>query len=112
MTSRRAVTVVAALLFTSATALAEKPAGDDTVYPEPAGDWAGTARPSMGDDEHGDVAYPGSHVTIGKDAPSPAAGGWLATGDDTAYPVAEPVPGPSRPGERREERLACGCMRR
>lgn len=112
MITRLALAAAAALA--SPLAFATTAGHDDTTYPDVSASWAGTVDASVvGPAAPGDVAYPGAHATIIKGVPPPATkAAWLASPDDTVYPLAAPMAESSGPAASQEQRLACGCTQR
>ncbi len=114
MSPRLTIAIAAAAALASAPALAASATThDDTTYPETAAIWAGLQVSPDQSATYDDVAYPGAHMTIAKEAPLPAPGAVLAIFDDTVYPTADRAPARVGPANRAmPECLACGCARR
>lgn len=111
MPSRITVAIVAVAVLASVPAFGAT--HDDTTYPETPARWTGVHASVDEAETYGDVAYPGAHMTIAKQAPPPAPAGFVAVLDDTTYPSENRAPAP--PGDLDMpalERLACGCGRR
>lgn len=109
------LTIAIAVAATLASAPAFGASGathDDTTYPDMPASWAGDRVSPDQSVTYDDVAYPGAHMTIAKEA-LPAPGAVLAALDDTVYPIADGAPaqiGPAAPAT--PDHLACGCARR
>lgn len=116
MPSRLTIAIAAVAALASAPAFgASSATHDDTTYPETPAIWTGLHASANQAATYDDVAYPGAHMTIAKQAPLPVPDAVLATLDDTTYPTEDRAPARALPADRAmpaRERLACDCARR